>query len=125
MLLLQILTSGLGLQKRGPDIGLIVGAVGLIACGLFAYFSERPAERALRIELADLNVRQADQKNQHEDLVNAFVQVTARLSALEQQAVARQPVVSLADVLETGSLAEPSRAGKPSPKTKRARGSDQ
>ena len=104
MLLLRILTAGLGRKMARLDVGLALGVVGLIAAAAFVSSAGTRGQAALRVELADLNVRQADQKTAHEELLIAFAQVTARVAALEQEAAARQLPGLPADVAETGSL---------------------
>ena len=110
MLLLKILTSGLGAHRPRIDLGLVLGSVGLIATGIFLHSAGTRGQAELRVELADLNVRQADQKSDHEELLKALQQVTARVNALEQEAAARQLPGLPPDVFETGSVAE-----KPAP----------
>lgn len=105
------------------DLGLVLGALGLIATGTFLYSAGTRGQAALRVELADLNVRQADQKNEHEELLKAPQQVTARVTALEQEAAARQLPGIPPDVLETGSVADRSPGvAKPMQNTKRKGG---
>ena len=106
MLLLKLLTTGLGPHKLRLDLGLVVAIVGLIATGAFVYSAGTRGQAALRVELADLNVRQADSKNEIAELSSALAQVTARLAALETDLAARQLPGIPADVLETGSLAD-------------------
>jgi hypothetical protein len=106
MLLLKILTSGLGPHRPRLDLGLVLAILWLIATGTFVYSAGTRGQAALRVELADLNVRQADVKNDIEELSSALAQVTARLAALETDAGARQLPGIPADVLETGSLAD-------------------
>jgi hypothetical protein len=120
---LNILTTGLGARRPRVDLGLVLGALGLIATGTFLYSAGTRGQAALRVELADLNVRQADQKNEHEELLKALQQVTARVTALEQEAAARQLPGIPPDVLETGSVADrPPAVAKPMQKTKRKGG---
>ena len=107
MLLLKLLTTGLGVQKPRLDLGLVVAVVGLIASGAFVYSAGTRGHAALRVEIADLNVRQADLRNQIEELSTALAQVNGRLAGMEQDAGARQLPGIPADVLETGSLADP------------------
>ncbi len=122
MLFLKFLTSGLGKEKRRLDLGLVLGVIGLIAVGGFAYSGESRGEKALRVELADLNVRQADQRNDQQELLKALAQVTARVAALEQEAAARLLPGIPPEVLETGSVGEPSPTEKPMRRTKRKSG---
>ena len=107
MLLLKLLTSGLGPHKLRLDLGLVVAIVGLIASGAFVFSAGTRGQAALRVELADLNVRQADSKNEIAELSSALAQVTARLAALETDLAARQLPGIPADVLETGSVGHP------------------
>jgi len=106
MLLLKILMTGLGPHRPRVDLGLLLGSVGLIATGISLYSAGTRGQAALRVELADLNVRQADQKNDHEELQKALAQVSARVTALEQEAAARQLPGIPPDVFETGSVAD-------------------
>jgi hypothetical protein len=106
MLLLKLLTTGLGPQRARLDWPLVVAIVGLIVSGAFVYSAGTRGQAALRVELANLNVRQADLKNEVEELSTALAQVTARLGALETNAGARPLPGIPADVLETGSLAD-------------------
>ena len=106
MLLLKLLMTGLGPNRPRLDLGLTLAMVGLIATGAFVHTAGARGQAALRVELTDLNVRQADQKSEHEELLKALAQVTARVAALEQEAAARQLPGIPNDVLETGSLAE-------------------
>ena len=106
MFVLKILTAGLGAHRPRVDLGLVLGSVGLIATGIFLYSAGTRGQAALRVELADLNVRQADQKNDHEELLKALQQVAARVTALEQEAAARQLPGIPPDVFETGSVAD-------------------
>jgi hypothetical protein len=62
-------------------------------------------------------VRQADQKNDYEELSKALAQVTARVAALEQEAAARQLPGIPIDVFETGSLADGAPVAKPRSRT--------
>ena len=107
MLLLKLLTTGLGPHKLRLDLGLVVAIVGLIATGAFVYSAGTQGHAALRVELADLNVRQAESKNEIAELSTALTQVTARLAALETDPGARQLPGIPPDVLETGSLTDP------------------
>jgi hypothetical protein len=107
MLLLKLLTTGLGVQKPRLDLGLVVAVVGLIASGAFVYSAATRGHAALRVEIADLNFRQADLRNQIEELSTALAQVNGRLAGIEQDVGARQLPGIPADVLETGSLADP------------------
>ena len=118
MLLLKLLTTGLGPHKLRLDLGLVVAIVGLIASGAFVYSAGTRGQAALRVELADLNVRQAESKNEIAELSTALTQVTARLAALETDLATRQLPGIPADVLETGSLADPPPIGA-RPKSKR------
>ena len=125
MLLLKLLMTGLGPHKPRLDFGLIAAIVGLIASGAFVYSAGTRGRAELRVELADLNVRQADQKNDQAELLKALAQVTARVAALEQELAARQLPGIPMDVLETGSLAEGAPVAKPSQKPKRRASSAQ
>jgi hypothetical protein len=106
MLLLKLLTSGLGPHKLRLDLGLVVAIVGLIASGAFVFSAGTRGQAALRVEIADLNFRQADLRNQIEELSTALAQVNGRLAGIEQDVGARQLPGIPADVLETGSLAD-------------------
>ncbi len=119
MLLLKLLTTGLGPHKLRLDLGLVLAIVGLIASGAFGYSAGTRGQAALRVELADLNVRQAESKNEIAELSTALTQVTARVAALEQEAAARQLPGIPIDVLETGSLADAPSVAKPVQKAKR------
>ena len=107
MLFLKLLTTGLGVQKPRIDVGLVVAVVGLIASGAFVYSAGTRGHAALRVEIADLNFRQADLRNQIEELSTALAQVNGRLAGIEQDVGARQLPGIPVDVLETGSLADP------------------
>jgi len=113
MALIHILMTGLGRYKPRVDLGLVLGAFALIASGAFVYSARTRGQDALRVEIADLNIRQAASKNEYEELSTALVRVTARVAALEQEAVARELPGIPGDVLETGSVAETRPVQKP------------